>query len=176
VEKEKEARINHEITDPECRVVSDDGTQLGILKTAEAIALAEEKGLDLGEVGGGAKPPVCKIMDYGKYKYVKKKRQQEARKKQVVIQVKEVKLRPKTDDHDRDTKVAHIRKFLDEHDKVKVTMMFRGREVVYANAAMEQLLSISKELEDIGTVEASPKMEGRNMFLVMAPKKKPGSK
>jgi len=91
-----------------------------------------------------------------------------------VVQVKEVKLRPKTDDHDRDTKVAHIRKFLDEKDKVKVTMMFRGREVVYANAAMEQLVSIAKELEDIGTVEAAPKMEGRNMFLVMSPKKKGG--
>ncbi len=172
----KDTRINRMIRVPEVRVIADDGEQLGILPIEQALAIAEERGLDLVEVGATAQPPVCKIMDYGKYKYIQSKRQQEARKKQTVVEVKEIKFRPKTEEHDLQTKMAQIRKFLGEGDKVKVTMRFRGREVMYANAAMEKLVGVAKALGEDAVVELEPKMEGRIMFMVLTPGKKKTAK
>jgi translation initiation factor IF-3 len=172
----KDTRINRMIRVPEVRVIADDGEQLGILPFEQALAIAEERGLDLVEVGATAQPPVCKIMDYGKYKYIQSKRQQEARKKQTVVEVKEIKFRPKTEEHDLQTKMAQMRKFLGEGDKVKVTMRFRGREVMYASAAMEKLVGVAKALGDDAVVELEPKMEGRIMFMVLTPGKKKAGK
>jgi translation initiation factor IF-3 len=172
VSNEPETLINQAIRASEVRVIADDGEQIGILPIAEAIDLAAGRGLDLVEVGGNSRPPVTKIMDYGRYKYLKKKRQAEAKKKQTVIQVKEVKFRPKTESHDLETKLAAIQKFLEGGDKVKVTMRFRGREIMYREMAMAKLLAVAKRLEETAVIEAPPKMEGRIMFMVIAPQKK----
>lgn len=147
------------------------GQQLGIMDTKEALNLASQQGLDLVEVAPQADPPVCKIMDYGKYVYQQKKKQQEAKKKQVQIQLKEVKLRPKTDEHDLNTKMNHIRRFLSKGDKCKVTINFRGREVIHKEQGEEVLNFIISSLEDVAKVEQAPKFEGRNMFAILAPKK-----
>lgn len=152
------------------RVVSADGEQLGILPIERALQLAAESQLDLVEVAPNADPPVCKIMDYGKFKYQQNKRTQEAKKKQSVIQVKEVKVRPKTDEHDLQFKMRHIRRFLEQKDKAKVTMLFRGREIVYTDLGMKILQRIMEELRDEAIVEQQPKMEGRNLVMVLAPK------
>lgn len=129
-----------------------------------------EFGLDLVEVSPNAKPPVCKIMDYGRYKYEQTKKQQEARKKQTTFQLKEIKVRPKTGDHDLQTKLGHIRKFLERKDKVKVTVMFRGREIALSNRGRELLEQIATEVEDVAAVEQYPKFEGRTMMMVLTPK------
>lgn len=134
--------------------------------------MAEEAGLDLVEVAPQAKPPVCKLMDYGKYKYLQKQKAKEAKKNATQIQVKEVKLRPKTDDHDVQTKVRHIRRFLEDGDKAKVTIMFRGREITHRERGLMVLDRIKEELEEDATVEQRPKMEGRTMIMVLAPKAK----
>lgn len=141
------------------------------MDTKEALNLASQQGLDLVEVAPQADPPVCKIMDYGKYVYQQKKKQQEAKKKQVQIQLKEVKLRPKTDEHDLNTKMNHIRRFLSKGDKCKVTINFRGREVIHKEQGEEVLNFIISSLEDVAKVEQAPKFEGRNMFAILAPKK-----
>ncbi len=153
------------------RVVDSRGQQLGIMDTKQALNLAYQEGLDLVEVAPNADPPVCKIMDYGKYVYQQQKKQQEAKKKQVQIQVKEVKLRPKTDEHDLNTKMNHIRRFLSKGDKCKVTINFRGREVLHKDQGEKMLKHIISSLEDIAKVEQGPKFEGRNMFAILAPKK-----
>jgi translation initiation factor IF-3 len=143
---------------------------LGIIPIEKALQLAAEAHFDLVEVAPNADPPVCKIMDYGKFKYQQSKRSQEAKKKASVIQVKEVKIRPKTDDHDLEFKIRHIRRFLGQKDKAKVTMLFRGREIVYADLGMKILDRVLEALQDEAVVEQKPKMEGRNLVMVLAPK------
>jgi translation initiation factor IF-3 len=163
-------RVNHRIRVPEVRVVAEDGSNLGVLATEEALRRAQEVGLDLVEVNPKGTPPVCKILDFGKYKYEEKKRQREAKRKQTVVEVKEVKLRPKTDDHDLDVKVRASRKFLESGNKVKVTCRFRGREITHPERAQIQLEYFMQKLEDLANVEQMPTMEGRNMAIVLSPK------
>ncbi len=157
-------------------MISEDGEQLGIMPTSVALTLAQEAGLDLVEVAANGNPPVCKIMDFGRHKYEQKKKSQEARQKQRQRQkaqkVKEVKLRPKTDDHDLAFKLGHVRRFLGEGSKVKVTMMFRGREIFHVDRARQQLEQLAKAVVDegIGVVEVPPRQEGRNMHLILAPR------
>lgn len=152
------------------RLVGVDGEQLGIVSTEEAMQKARNLDLDLVEVAPNADPPVCRVMDYGKFKYMQSKREQEARKKQTVIQVKEIKVRPKTDEHDLNVKIRHIRRFLEDGDKVKVTVRFRGREMSYASqSGFEMLKAIVAEVADLSKVESAPKMEGRTMMTIVAP-------
>jgi translation initiation factor IF-3 len=136
----------------------------------KALELAAQEELDLVEVAPNADPPVCKIMDYGKFKYQQSKRTQEAKKKQTVIQVKEVKIRPKTDEHDLQVKIRHVRRFLAQKDKAKVTILFRGREIAYTDQGTKVLERVKEELQDEAVVEQPPKMEGRNMVMILAPK------
>jgi translation initiation factor IF-3 len=154
----------------EVRVIDPDGNQVGVIPIDRALAAAADFGLDLVEVSPNANPPVCKIMDYGRYKYEQTKKQQEAKKKQATFQVKEIKLRPKTEEHDLQTKISHIKKFLGKKDKVKVTVMFRGREIALSNRGRELLQLIVERLEDIAIVEQPPKFEGRTMIMVLSPK------
>jgi len=162
--------VNEKIRAPEVRVIGHDGAQLGIIPVRKALELAAQEHLDLVEVAPNADPPVCKIMDFGKFKYQQNKRSQEAKKKQTVIQVKEVKIRPKTDEHDLVTKIKHIKRFLAQKDKAKVTILFRGREIAYSDQGMKVLERIRDELKDEIVVEQQPKMEGRNMIMILAPK------
>jgi len=155
-------------------VISDDGEQLGILPTPEALRIAQEKGLDLVEVAPNADPPVCRIMDFGKYKYQQQKKQQEARKKQTTIQLKEIKVRPKTDEHDYQTKLKHIKRFLEAGDRCKVTVFFRGREIVHKDRGLSILQRVIADLGDTIKVEQEPKSEGRTMNMLLSPQlKKP---
>lgn len=154
----------------EVRVVGQDGSQLGIMVTAEALQLAEEQGFDLVEVAPNEKPPVCRIMDYGKYKYQQSKRLQQAKKKQKVISVKEIKLRPKTEEHDYQFKSVHVRRFLQDGHKAKVTVVFRGREMAHTELGRRMLDRIVEDMGDISTVEQMPRQEGRNMSMVLSPR------
>jgi translation initiation factor IF-3 len=156
----------------EVRVISSDGEQLGVLDTREAIKRAEELGLDLVEVAPTAKPPVCRIMDFGKYKYELAKKAHESRKNQTVILVKEVKLRPRTDDHDVEFKTNNIKRFLAEGHKVKVSIMFRGREMAHTDQGRKVLDRIVAEIQNEAVIEQGPRMEGRNMMLLLSPKAK----
>ena len=155
----------------EVRVIASDGEQLGVMPTRDAIRKAEELGFDLVEVAPTANPPVCRIMDYGKYKYEMSKKAQESKKHQTVITVKEVKLRPRTDDHDIGFKMNNAKRFLSEGNKVKVSIMFRGREMAHPELGRALLERVVKELENEAAVEQQPRMEGRNMFLLLGPKK-----
>jgi translation initiation factor IF-3 len=157
------------ITARQLRVIGAEGEQLGILEKHNAIAAAEDLGLDLVEVAPTADPPVCRIMDYGKFKYEQSKKAQIAKKKQKIIQVKEIKVRPKTDSHDLETKAKHARKFLEEGNKIKVTVRFRGREIVHTDRGHLVLKKLMELLTDVAVVEAPAKMEGRNMIMVLAP-------
>ena len=152
------------------RCIDPDGEQLGVLDTLEAIRKAEDFGLDLVEVQPNADPPVCKILDYGKFKYEAQKRANEARKKQKIIEVKEIKLRPNIDEHDYQVKMRNVQKFLDAGDKVKVTLRFRGREMAHQDLGANVLTRVRKETDEFAKVEAMPKMEGRQMIMVLAPK------
>lgn len=154
------------------RVIADDGQQLGIIPTSEALRIAQEKGLDLVEVASSAEPPVCRIMDFGKFKYQQQKKQQEARKKQTVIQLKEIKVRPKTDEHDYLTKLKHIRRFLEAGDRCKVTVFFRGREIVHKDRGLTILNRIVVDLGELAKTEQEPKSEGRTMTMLLAPQPK----
>jgi len=156
---------------PEVRVIADDGEQLGIMNTREAVRLAREKGLDLVEVAATADPPVCRIIDFGKFQYEAKKKANEAKKKQVVIVVKEVKFRPGTDDHDYRFKMKHAHDWLSEGDKVKATIFFRGREITHRELGSQLLERLEKDLIDVGEVESRPRMEGNQMFFIFTPKK-----
>ncbi|MEN6438391.1 MAG: translation initiation factor IF-3 [Syntrophobacter sp.] len=167
---EKQANVNEKIRAPEVRVIGHDGQQLGILPVRKAMELAALEHLDLVEVAPNADPPVCKIMDYGKFKYQQNKRTQEAKKKQTVIQVKEIKIRPKTDEHDLLVKIKHIKRFLEQKDKAKITILFRGREIAYADQGFKVLERIRDELKEEIVVEQQPKMEGRNLIMILAPK------
>ncbi len=152
------------------RLVDADGTQVGVVPVEDALKLAGERGLDLVEVAATARPPVVKIMDYGKYKFEQAKAARIAKKKQHVIHVKEVKYRPGIDDHDFEFKTRHARRFLEEGNKVKLTMMFRGRQVTHSELGRDVLYRVLEEVNDIAKVEAEPKLEGRNMTMVLAPK------
>lgn len=163
-------RVNHRIRVPEVRVVAEDGSNLGVLSTEQALRRAQEVGLDLVEVNPKASPPVCKILDFGKYKYEEKKKQREAKKKQTVVEVKEIKVRPKTDDHDLEVKARAIRKFLESGNKVKVTCRFRGREIMHPQRAHMQLDYLVSKVEDLANVEQRPAMEARTLALILAPK------
>ena len=167
-------RINERIRVPEVRVIGDDGEQLGVMETREAVRKAREQGLDLVEVAPNAEPPVCRIIDYGKFQYEAKKKANEAKKKQVVITVKEVKFRPGTDDHDYDYRMKHAREWLQDGDKVKATIWFRGREMTHRELGARILEKLEKDLLDVGEVEARPRMEGNQMFIILAPKRHKG--
>jgi translation initiation factor IF-3 len=160
----------------EVRAIGPEGDQLGILPVEKALAMAEELELDLVEVAPLAQPPVCKIMDYGRFKYHQAKKAAEAKKRQVVIQVKEVKIRPKTEEHDFQVKLKKVKEFLEEGDKVKVTVMFRGREVTLPERGLERLERMVQNLDGIAKVEAPPRREGRTMFMMLAPVGKPAGK
>jgi len=152
------------------RVIDPDGNQVGIIPTRQALETAAEFGLDLVEVSPNANPPVCKIMDYGRYRYEQTKKKQEAKKKQSTFQVKEIKVRPKTGEHDLQTKIGHIKKFIERKDKVKVTVIFRGREITLSKLGMDLLEKIAEQTDEITTVEQYPKFEGRSLVMILAPK------
>ncbi len=162
--------INTKIKAKEVRVIDPDGNQIGVVPTSKALSAAKDFGLDLVEVSPNASPPVCKIMDYGRYKYEQDKKQQEAKKKQSTFQLKEIKVRPKTGDHDLGVKLGHIRRFLEKKDKVKVTLIFRGREITLTDLGIEVLEKIAEETSDIAVVEQKPKFEGRTMVMILAPR------
>jgi translation initiation factor IF-3 len=162
--------VNEEIRTKEVRLVSETGEQLGIMHPKDALNLALTKGLDLVEVAPSAKPPVCKIMDIGKYKYEQSKREREARKKQRIISVKEVKLRPNIEDHDFETKAKNAIRFLEDGDKVKVTIMFRGRELSHPELGRQLLVRVAELVQEMATVEKNPKLEGKNMTMILSPK------
>src|SRR5512140_1275746 len=168
----RDARTNRRIKAREVRLVGVEGEQLGVLPIEQALARAQELGLDLVEVSPMAKPPVCKIMDYGKCKYLEKKKQNEAKKKQVVVQLKEVKLRPRTEEHDYNVKIGKIREFLHEANKARVTVMFRGREMSHRELGQRVLQRIIEDLRDVAVIESAPRMEGRQMFMILAPNPK----
>jgi translation initiation factor IF-3 len=151
------------------RVIGEDGEQLGIMSKDDAIRAAQEKGLDVVEVAPNADPPVCRIMDFGKYKYQQQKKQQEARKKASTVQIKEIKVRPKTDEHDYQTKLKHIRRFLESGDRCKVTVFFRGREIVHKDRGFTMLQRAMEDTKDIAKVEQEPHFEGRTMSMLLAP-------
>lgn len=162
--------MNDEITADSVRVVDgESGDMLGVMKTSDAIAKAAEKGLDLVEVSPGASPPVCKILDYGKYRYEAQKKAKEAKKNQKIVQTKEIKLRMNTDTHDLDVKMRNARKFIEHGDKVKVSLRFRGREVTHNDIAREHMLEAAEGLSDIAKMEVEPKMEGRQMIMILVP-------
>jgi translation initiation factor IF-3 len=163
-------RVNDDILAQRVRLVDEKGQMVGVVTRTEALAKAVEAGYDLVEVSPNADPPVCKILDFGKYKYEEQKRRNEARKKQKVIEVKEIKLRPGIDDHDYDVKMRAMLKFIDEGDKVKVTMRFRGRELAHQELGMNVLMRVKDDLDKVAKVEQTPRMEGRQMTMVMSPK------
>ena len=163
-------RVNGEIRVKEVRVVDEEGNQVGILPTREALRLAEDKNLDLVEVASNAKPPVCRIMDFGKYRYEQSKRERDNKKKQKVTELKEIRISPKIDTHDLEVKARNARKFLEEGNKVKVTVRFRGREIVHNTLAKDLLNDLAKTVEGLAVVERAPKMEGRTMIMVLGPK------
>jgi translation initiation factor IF-3 len=169
--REEEFRINGRIEAFEVRLIDDQGAMIGVVPIREALARADDVGLDLVEVSPTARPPVCKILDYGKFKYESQKKANAARKKQRVIEIKEIKMRPGIDDNDYGIKMRKVREFLDEGDKVKVTMRFRGREMAHQHLAMEILEKVKGEVADLAKVEQMPKLEGRQMIMVMAPLK-----
>ena len=162
--------INQEIKATSVRVI-DEGKQLGIMSLTEALEVAAKAALDLVEVAPNSTPPVCRIMDYGKFRYQQSKKLQVAKKSQSIIQVKEIRIRPKTDDHDLQVKIKHIKKFLAQNDKVKVTMMFRGREMAYTELGKKIMEEVQKALADVCIVDQHPKLEGRNMIMMVSPKK-----
>ncbi|NLH44795.1 MAG: translation initiation factor IF-3 [Acholeplasmataceae bacterium] len=163
-------RINEEIRAREVRVVADEGEQLGIMSGRDALNLALERHMDLVEIAPNAKPPVCRIMDYGKYRYEQQKREKEARKKQKTFDIKEVKLRPGIEDHDFDVKFKNAVRFLEDGDKVKVTIMFRGRELSHPELGEILLTKMAKQLEDLAVIERAAKLEGKNMIMIVSPK------
>jgi translation initiation factor IF-3 len=163
-------RINQAITEPEVRVIDDKGTNHGTVSFETAMGLAEEAGLDLVEISPNEKPPVCKVLDYGKYKYQAQKKASEARKKQKTVDVKEIKMRPNIDTHDYDVKLRNMMRFFEAGDKVKVTLRFRGREMAHQELGMQLLQRVKAQAEEVAKVELEPKLEGRQMIMVLAPR------
>ena len=170
IQKQQRVRINEQIKVPEIRLIGPDGQQVGVMSVKEALAMAAEAHLDLVEVAPQASPPVCRIMDYGKFKYQQSKKQQEARRRQTTIQVKEIKVRPKIEEHDMGFKLRNSRRFLEEGDKVKISVIFRGREIAHTDRGYRILAQMSEALADIATVEQMPKLEGRNLSMIVTPK------
>jgi translation initiation factor IF-3 len=168
---DKRVRINRQIRISPVRVIDDEGEQLGIMPVEQAIETAEEKGLDLVEVAPDSRPPVVRIMDYGKFKYEQARKARQAKKKQHNVQLKEVKFRPGIEEHDLEFKLRHARRFLEEGNKVKATVMFRGRQVAHPQLGRDVLVRVAGELEDVGKMENNPVLEGRNMIMVLAPRK-----
>lgn len=162
-------RVNDKIRVPEIRLIGAEGENLGVVTPSRAMQLAEDAGLDLVEISPNASPPVCKIMDFGKFKYEQQKRESEARKKQKIIEVKEVKFRPNTDIHDYDVKMRNVVRFLENGDKVKVTLRFRGREMAHQDLGRNLLERVAEDVKEIGKVENMPKMEGRQMVMIIGP-------
>jgi len=167
-----EYRINDRIRAAKCRLIGFDGSQLGIFAMSEALRIADDQGFDLVEIAPNADPPVCKIMDFGKFKYEQSMKDKAARKNQSKIEIKEMKFRPKVDKHDYETKKKHILRFLDAGAKVKVTIMFRGREMAHPELGLNILEKLAGELAELATIENQPKLEGRNMHMLIAPLKK----
>ena len=175
IPKQPEIRVNERIRVPQVRVIGDDGEQVGVITTREALAMAQARGLDLVEVSPTARPPVCRIMDYGKFKYEQNRRARKAKKNQHQMQLKEIKMRPKIEEHDYLFKVNHAREFLEERDKVKVTVTFRGREIAHQDLGRKLIEKVIAALSDVATVETSPRSEGRTLLTVLMPKPaKPG--
>jgi len=164
-------RINEKIRAESVRLIGPDGEQVGIVSVPEALSYADRLNLDLVEVAPMASPPVCKVMDYGKYRYEQEQKAKEARKRQTTISIKEIKLRPKIDDHDFDTKKGHVERFLKKGDKVKLTIMFRGRELVHPHLGERLLRRMAEDLSAIGEIESEPNLDGRNMIMMLAPKR-----
>jgi translation initiation factor IF-3 len=169
-QRETGPRINDRIRAPEIRLIGADGENVGVVTPARALQMAEEAGLDLVEISPTAVPPVCKIMDFGKFKYETQKREAEARKKQKIIEIKEIKFRPGTDIHDYQVKMRSVMKFLEEGDKVKVTLRFRGREMAHQELGLELLNRVAADVGEAGKIESMPKLEGRQMVMMVAPK------
>jgi len=163
-------RVNDQIESAQIRLIDQDGGMVGVVSLHKALQLAYDAGLDLVEISPGADPPVCKLLDIGKYKYEQQKKQNEARKKQKVIEIKEIKMRPGIDDHDYDVKKRAMIRFLEEGDKVKITLRFRGREMVHSELGAKVLERVRSDLAEVAKVEMSPRMEGRQMTMVVAPK------
>ncbi|NWK79173.1 MULTISPECIES: translation initiation factor IF-3 [Aquitalea] len=172
IAQEREARINGEITAREIRLVGMEGEQIGVVSLREAMALAEENDVDLVEISPTAQPPVCKLMDYGKFKYEQSKKRHEAKLKQKQVQIKEIKFRPGTDDGDYNVKLRNLIRFLNDGDKAKITLRFRGREMAHQDIGLALLKRVEADLAEIATVEQFPKLEGRQMVMMIAPKKK----
>ena len=172
IAQEREARINGEITAREIRLVGMEGEQIGVVGLREAMALAEENDVDLVEISPTAQPPVCKLMDYGKFKYEQSKKRHEAKQKQKQVQIKEIKFRPGTDDGDYNVKLRNLIRFLNDGDKAKITLRFRGREMAHQDIGLALLKRVEADLAEIATVEQFPKLEGRQMVMMIAPKKK----
>ena len=168
---ERGPRVNHQIRGRRVRVIDPEGNQLGILTPEEALEVAARFNLDLVEVSPNSQPPVCRIMDFGKFKYEQSKRERDARKKQKTVDLKELRMRPKIDAHDFEVKAKNARKFLQEGHKVKITVRFRGREIVHQELAQAKLVSLAESLSDLGSVERQPVMEGRQMIMIVAPNK-----
>ena len=173
--QKQRVRVNEQIRVPEVRLIGPDGQQVGVMPVKEALARAVEAHLDLVEVAPQASPPVCRIMDYGKFKYQQSKKLQEARRRQTVIQVKEVKVRPKIEEHDMAFKLRNIRRFLADNDKTKITVIFRGREIAHTDRGFRLLQKMAEALADVATVEQDPKLEGRSLSMIVAPKAGPPS-
>ncbi|WP_144299476.1 translation initiation factor IF-3 [Elioraea rosea] len=163
-------RVNEEIRIPQVRLIGSDGEMIGVLPTREALYRAAQEGLDLVEISPGADPPVCKILDFGKFKYEQQKKKNEARKKQKVVEIKEIKVRPNIDDHDYDVKMRQMKSFIGEGDKVKVTLRFRGREMAHVDLGMKVLERVKNELDPVAKVEQMPRMENRQMIMVLTPR------
>jgi translation initiation factor IF-3 len=166
----KGIRVNFRIRAPEVRVIADDGRMIGVMPSKQAIGLAQKEGLDLVEINPKAVPPVCKIMDFGKFKYEKKKKDREARKHQTVVELKEVKFRPSTDDHDIEVKTRKIREFLEDKNKAKLTVRFRGRELAHKELGRDLLLRVAETVADLSVISQEPKAEGRTMTMILSPK------
>ena len=168
-EDKDDVRLNERIRVPNVRLIDEKGEQVGVVPTQEALRMARDRGLDLMEVAATANPPVCKICDFGKFKYEKKKKEAQARKNQVIVKVKEVQLRPNTDEHDLDYKIKNSHEFLLEGDKVKFTVMFRGREIAHTQPGYKMCYEIIEKLKEVGIVEAPPKLEGKKMIMILGP-------
>ncbi|MBI5232005.1 MAG: translation initiation factor IF-3 [Coriobacteriales bacterium] len=172
ISSSQEPRINERIRAQQCRLIGVDGSQLGIFAVPDALRIADDQALDLVEIAPSADPPVCRIMDYGKFKYEQTQKAKLARKHQTRVEIKEIKFRPKIDTHDYETKKKHVVRFLNAGAKVKVTIMFRGREMVHAERGLAILERLSEEVAELATIETQPKLEGRNMHMLLAPIKK----
>ena len=164
-----DVRLNERIRVPQVRLIDENGEQVGIVPTQQALQMARDKGLDLMEVAAGASPPVCKICDYGKFKYEKKKKEAQARKNQVVVKVKEVQLRPNTDEHDLSYKIKNAQEFIEEGDKVKFTILFRGREIAHTEPGFKMCKDVIERVGEAAVVELAPKLEGKKLMMILAP-------